>query len=85
MFTGSLNIPRRHAPDLAAKAGCDVAARVSKKTTFLIVRDQDARKLAGKTKSAKHLKAEALIAEGYAIGVLRESNFKQIVETQAIC
>ncbi|KLJ01306.1 exonuclease domain-containing protein [Luteimonas sp. FCS-9] len=85
VFTGSLEIPRRHAADLAAKAGCDVAASVSKKTTLLIVGDQDARKLAGKTKSAKHLKAEALIAKGYAIRVLRESDFKQIVETQAIC
>jgi DNA polymerase-3 subunit epsilon len=84
VFTGALDIPRREAADLAARAGCDVASSVTKKTTLLIVGDQDVTKLAGKTKSSKHLKAEELIAQGYPIRILRESDFQNIVVTQAI-
>jgi len=38
VFTGTLTIPRRQAANLAAKAGCDVAAVVKKTTkhTFII-------------------------------------------------
>lgn len=82
VFTGSLAIPRREAAELAAKAGCDVASSVTKKTTLLIVGDQDISKLAGKTKSSKHLKAEELIAQGYQIRILCESDFKSIVFAQ---
>jgi DNA polymerase-3 subunit epsilon len=84
VFTGSLAIPRREAADLAARAGCDVASSVTKKTTLLIVGDQDISKLAGKTKSAKHLKAEELNAQGCNIRILRESDFQSIVVSQAV-
>lgn len=83
VFTGALAIPRREAADLAAKAGCDVGSSVTKKTTLLIVGDQDISKLGGKTKSSKHLKAEELIAQGHQIRVLRESDFQSIVVAQA--
>lgn len=83
VFTGSLSIPRRAAADLAARAGCDVASSVTKKTTLLIVGDQDISRLAGKSKSAKHLKAEELIAQGCQIRILRESDFQSIVVAQA--
>lgn len=84
VFTGSLAIPRREAADLAARAGCDVGASVTKKTTLLIVGDQDVSKLAGKSRSSKHLKAEELIRQGCAIRVLRESDFQSIVVAQAV-
>ena len=84
VFTGSLFIPRRDAADLAARAGCDVAATVTKKTTLLIVGDQDISKLAGKSKSSKHIKAEDLISQGYQIRILRESDFQSIVVAQAV-
>ena len=84
VFTGSLAIPRREAADLAARAGCAVASSVTKKTTLLIVGDQDISKLAGKTKSSKHLKAEQLISQGYNIRILRESDFQSIVVAQAV-
>jgi DNA polymerase-3 subunit epsilon len=84
VFTGSLAIPRREAADLAARAGCDVGSSVTKKTTLLIVGDQDISKLAGKTKSSKHLKAEELINQGCQIRVLRESDFQSIVAAQAV-
>jgi len=84
VFTGSLAIPRREAADLAARAGCDVGSSVTKKTTLLIVGDQDISKLAGKTKSSKHLKAEELISQGFQIRILRESDFQSIVVAQAV-
>lgn len=79
VFTGSLSIVRREAADLAAKAGCDVSSSVTKKTTLLIVGDQDVTKLAGKKKSSKHLKAEKLISSGQPIRILRESDFQHLL------
>lgn len=80
VFTGALTLPRREAAVLAAKAGCDVVAGVRKTTTLLIVGDQDIQKLAGHEKSIKHRKAEELIAKGYAIRILKESDFLHLVD-----
>lgn len=80
VFTGALTLPRREAAALAAKAGCDVVAGVRKTTTLLIVGDQDIQKLAGHEKSIKHRKAEELIAKGYAIRILKESDFLHLVD-----
>jgi DNA polymerase-3 subunit epsilon len=80
VFTGSLEIPRREAADMAAKAGCEVAKNVTKKTTLLVVGDQDISRLAGHSKSSKHRKAEDLIAKGAPIRILRESDFRHIVD-----
>jgi len=79
VFTGSLEIPRREAADLAANVGCSVAAGVTKKTSLLVVGDQDISKLAGKAKSSKHLKAEELIKKGQNIRIIKESDFKELV------
>ncbi len=79
VFTGALEIPRREAADLAAKIGCTVAQGVTKKTTLLVVGDQDITKFAGKNKSSKHLKAEQLIAKGQQIRIVKESDFKELV------
>jgi DNA polymerase-3 subunit epsilon len=64
VFTGSLSMLRREAADVAAKAGCEVADSVTKKTTILVVGDQDIRALNGHEKSGKHRKAEELISKG---------------------
>jgi DNA polymerase-3 subunit epsilon len=79
VFTGALEIPRREAADLAASIGCTVAPGVTKKTTLLVVGDQDISKLAGKEKSSKHIKAEQLIKKGQSIRILKESDFKELV------
>jgi len=79
VFTGALDIRRKEAADLAARIGCKVDTGVTKKTTILVVGDQDITKLAGKDKSTKHRKAEGLIAKGQAIRILRESDFKELV------
>ena len=79
VFTGTLQISRRMAADMAAKIGCTVVDGVNKNTTILIVGDQDVKKLAGHEKSSKHRKVEKLIAEGCPIRILREGDFKELV------
>ena len=80
VFTGALSIPRRQAADMAAAAGCDVGANVSKKTTMLVVGTQDKTKLKGYEKSTKHRKAETLIEKGVGIQILSESDFSELVD-----
>ncbi|GLX84149.1 hypothetical protein tloyanaT_04010 [Thalassotalea loyana] len=79
VFTGALEIPRKEAAEIAAKAGCEVVSGVTKKVSLLVVGDQDITKLAGKSKSSKHLKAETLIEKGHAIRILKESDFIKLV------
>jgi DNA polymerase-3 subunit epsilon len=79
VFTGALSIPRGEAADLAARIGCEVAPSVTRRTTMLVVGDQDARWLNGNEKSTKHAKAENLIAAGQRIEVLTESDFVRLV------
>ena len=79
VFTGSLEMPRREAADLANLIGCQVGSNVTKKTTLLVVGDQDVKKLHGREKSSKHRKAEGLISQGVAIRILTESDFTELV------
>ncbi|MCI5105120.1 MAG: hypothetical protein MRY76_00235 [Pseudomonadales bacterium] len=79
VFTGALSLPRVEAAELAARIGCTVGPGVTKKTTMLVVGDQDVSKLAGSSKSSKHRKAEDLIMSGQPIRILSESDFKEIV------
>ncbi|MGH7488266.1 MAG: exonuclease domain-containing protein [bacterium] len=79
VFTGNLGLTRGAAADLAHAAGAAVENGVTKRTTILVVGDQDIKMLAGKAKSSKHLKAESLIANGKAIRILQESEFMAIV------
>lgn len=83
VFTGALSIPRKDAAAMAARIGCSVATSVSKKIDYLVVGDQDASRLAGKDKSSKHIKAEELIASGVPIRILKESDFKSLVDGAA--
>lgn len=80
VFTGALEIPRREAANLAASIGCTVVSGVTKKTSILVVGDQDISKLAGKTKSSKHIKVEQLISKGQKIRIVKESDFKELVK-----
>jgi DNA polymerase-3 subunit epsilon len=75
-FTGALEIPRREAAEMAARIGCQVEPGVTKRTTILVVGDQDVKKLAGHEKSSKHRKAEGLISKGQVIRILRETDFR---------
>jgi len=80
VFTGSLGIPRREAADMASKIGCQVASGVTQKTTILVVGDQDIKRLVGHEKSSKHRKAENLISNGQSIRIIRETDFKELVD-----
>jgi len=79
VFTGTLEIPRREAADLAAAVGCDVAQGITKATTLLVVGDMDVKRLAGHEKSSKHRKAEVLIGKGFPIRIIRETDFRELV------
>ena len=79
VFTGALEISRHVAADLAARSGCDVVSGVTKKTTILVVGDRDISRFAGKEKSTKHLKAEKFISKGQRIRIIKESDFKELV------
>jgi DNA polymerase-3 subunit epsilon len=48
---------------------------VTKKTTLLVVGDQDIDKLNGQDKSSKHRKAEQLIESGQPLRILGEADF----------
>jgi DNA polymerase-3 subunit epsilon len=75
VFTGSLSMSRSEAAAKAAEAGADVGDSVTKKTSILVVGDQDLRATKGQEKSAKHRKAEGLIASGAAVKIVGESDF----------
>ncbi len=79
VFTGYLEMPRKDAANLAATIGFEVAAGVTRKTTVLIVGNQDYSKLAGEDKSNKHRKAEQLILKGQKIRIITESDFVELV------
>jgi DNA polymerase-3 subunit epsilon len=79
VFTGALMIPRREAAEAAVTIGCEVGAAVTKRTTILVVGDQDVLRLAGHEKSSKHRKAEDLIKKGQSIRILRETDFRELI------
>jgi len=79
-FTGALEIPRREAADMASRIGCQVGSGVTRHTTMLVVGDQDVARLAGHEKSSKHRKAEALISRGQQIRIIRETDFRILID-----
>lgn|SRR6185369_1978644 len=81
VFTGALELPRNEAANLASSAGCQVEQGVTRKTTILVVGDQDMSKLAGHEKSTKHRKAEQLAAQGQPLRIILETDFKLLVKT----
>jgi len=80
VFTGSLRMPRIEAAGKAANIGCQVTPNVTRKTTLLVVGNQDIELLAGHNKSTKHRKAEKLIQRGQSIRILKESDFEKLIE-----
>lgn len=81
VFTGKLEIPRNEASGMAVRAGGTVGSSVNKKTTLLVVGDEDLKKLAGHDKSSKHRRAEELQAAGQAIRIIGETEFLALVES----
>jgi DNA polymerase-3 subunit epsilon len=83
VFTGALGMARREAADCAAAAGADVEAGVTKRTTMLVVGDQDISKLNGHQRSSKHIKAEMVAAAGQPIRIVGESDFMALIASDA--
>jgi len=81
VFTGSLQMRRAEAATNAAQLGFNVGQGVTKKTTVLVVGDQDVTRLAGHERSSKHRKALELIEKGADIRILKESDFSALVST----
>jgi len=81
VFTGTLEMTRFDAANLAASVGCEVGQGVTKKTTILVIGDQDISKLAGHEKSSKQRKAEQLVSDGFPIRIIFESDFKSLLKT----
>lgn len=79
VFTGTLALPRAEMAQLAALMGANVEPGVSKRTTLVVVGEQDVSKLAGKDKSAKHQKAEQMAAAGHPVRILSEDDFKAML------
>lgn len=80
VFTGALTMTRREAAETAARAGITTAQSVSKNVHLLVVGDQDLSTLTeGESKSAKHRKAEALIAKGCGLKIIGETQFLALI------
>jgi DNA polymerase III subunit epsilon len=79
VFTGSLQIPRAAAAQEASAAGCNVTDTVTKKTTILVVGDQDLRLTKGQERSSKQRKVEAMIEAGASIRIVGERDFISMV------
>jgi DNA polymerase-3 subunit epsilon len=84
VFTGALSLPRREIAAIAAAHGCDVAPGVTKKTTMLVIGEQDGWRLAGYDKSSKHRKAEELATKGQPIKIMGEQGFIAAMELEKI-
>jgi DNA polymerase-3 subunit epsilon len=82
VFTGALAMVRGQAASLAAAVGCGVDQGVTRRTTLLVVGDQDLSKLAGHDKSNKHRKAEELNRAGQLIRILTESDFLRLISIE---
>lgn len=80
VFTGELKISREKAAKIANDAGAAIDSSVTKRTTIVIVGDQDLERLAGKMKSSKHLKAEELASKGQPIRILQERDFVALLD-----
>lgn len=77
-FTGRLPVVRRDAADMAASLGFDVHARVTKRTTFLVVGIPNPAVIVG-PKSLNHRRAEKWAAQGTGIQVITGTDFLAMV------
>jgi DNA polymerase III subunit epsilon len=85
VFTGSLSISRSEAAFKASELGCNIKNNVSKKTTLLVVGNQDINRLNGNSISTKHKKALELIKDGINIRIMTENDFIQMFNSQSSC
>jgi DNA polymerase III subunit epsilon len=79
VLTGGFDLPKAEQAELAAYAGCEVAANVTKKATLVVVGND---RFAGGERSGKWKRAEELVAQGYPIRVLSETDFRALISDE---
>ncbi|QOJ03601.1 MAG: hypothetical protein HRU71_08925 [Planctomycetia bacterium] len=80
VFTGKLfSMPRKEAMQKVLDCGGNCANSVTKKTSILVLGNKDFTRLAGSTKSDKHLKAEQLILKGVPLKIIPEADFLKLI------
>lgn len=79
LFTGELSISRSEATIIANKCGAKVTNSPSKNVDYLVVGNQDLRKTNGRELSNKHRKILELKQKGYNILIIKEDDFKILV------
>lgn len=79
LFTGELNITRKEATILANKSGAKVVNTPSKKVNYLVVGNQDLKKIKGDM-SNKHKKILELNENGCNINIIKEDDFKVLIQ-----
>lgn len=84
VFTGEISMSRKEAAERAASVGCTPANTVTKKTTLLVVGEQDLSLVGNSGKSTKQVKAEDLIDKGQAIRILGESAFDALLKQHGL-
>ncbi|WP_323037640.1 exonuclease domain-containing protein [Pararhodobacter sp.] len=78
-ITGKLSRSRDAVATLAATAGIRVAAKVNADVTLLVIADRDLDTRADEIRSTKLRDAQALIAQGHRLRILRESEFLDLI------
>jgi DNA polymerase III subunit epsilon len=84
VFTGDLSCSREQAAKRASELGLKVTDGVTKKTTILVVGNQDPRLLKGNKKSSKEKKAEELIKEGQDLEIIGEKTFEFVLDKKKL-
>jgi hypothetical protein len=80
--TGEFEIGEAELVKLAARLGCEVEDRFSKKrTTILVVGTRDPNQFNGKVKSNKLLAAEQAAAKGRQVTILSERQFLSLARS----
>lgn len=80
-FTGSLSIPRSEAVKMATDAGAGISPSPTKKTTLVVVGEQDLAIVGDTGKSSKQRKAEQMIANEHPLNIIGEHEFLTLVKT----
>lgn len=79
VMTGEFERPKSDLADKIANAGGSVTGSVTRKTTHLVLGVQDPSTFAGKSRSAKHLRALELIEGGQPIAIIDEAALMQML------
>jgi DNA polymerase-3 subunit epsilon len=76
VLTGGFDLPKAEQANLAAYAGCEIGASVTKKTTLVVVGDD---RYARGERSGKWRRAEELAHQGLPIRIMSESDFRELI------